>query len=320
MDFLKPQPDVLAPFADRLDLPAVQELRDIRVGKMDRKHWRPLLERLQVLQKGAFDCALDREAVTVSGFPDAEVEALCRELIPWRKGPFDVLGTAIDSEWRSSRKWDRLVPHLDSLENKRVCDVGCGNGYYMFRAAAQNPSLLLGIDPSEKFFLQFYFLQHFIRHPALQFEMLGVEHLTAFPQFFDVVLCLGIIYHQRHPLKMLKEVFDSLAPGGQAMIESMGLPGDDCLALSPPGRYAKAKNVYFVPTGACLVSWMQRVGFKDVTLVSSVPTTVDEQRATDWMPFESYPDFIDPTDSSKTIEGHPAPLRIAVSGRRPNKA
>ena len=40
----------------------------------------------------------------------------------------------------------------------------------------------------------------------------------------------------------------------------------------------------------------------------------DEQRKTDWMTFESYSDFIDPSDPSKTIEGYPAPLRVFLKG------
>jgi tRNA (mo5U34)-methyltransferase len=35
-----------------------------------------------------------------------------------------------------------------------------------------------------------------------------------------------------------------------------------------------------------------------------------EQRRTEWMLFESYEDFIDKGDSSLTVEGYPAPVRI----------
>ena len=38
-------------------------------------------------------------------------------------------------------------------------------------------------------------------------------------------------------------------------------------------------------------------------------TTVEEQRSTDWMTFESLADFLDPNDANKNVEGHPAPLR-----------
>ena len=62
----------------------------------------------------------------------AQIEKVARMMMPWRKGPFDLFGLKIDSEWRSFKKYNLLRPYLD-LENKRVADVGCNNGYYMFR-------------------------------------------------------------------------------------------------------------------------------------------------------------------------------------------
>jgi len=41
-------------------------------------------------------------------------------------------------------------------------------------------------------------------------------------------------------------------------------------------------------------------------------TSLDEQRSTDWMTFESLPDFLDANDRSKTIEGYPAPMRAVI--------
>jgi len=51
---------------------------------------------------------------------------------PWRKGPFQVSKTFIDSEWRSNLKYNLLRPHFD-LKDKIVGDIGCNNGYYLFR-------------------------------------------------------------------------------------------------------------------------------------------------------------------------------------------
>ena len=42
--------------------------------------------------------------------------------------------------------------------------------------------------------------------------------------------------------------------------------------------------------------------------------TSDEQRATSWMPYASLEDAMDPTDPSKTKEGHPAPRRVVLRG------
>ena len=56
---------------------------------------------------------------------------LAMQLKPWRKGPFHLFDLHIDSEWQSFMKWQLLAPHL-SLAGKKIADVGCNNGYYMF--------------------------------------------------------------------------------------------------------------------------------------------------------------------------------------------
>ena len=53
----------------------------------------------------------------------------------------------------------------------------------------------------------------------------------------------------------------------------------------------------------------------DVEVVDITPTTVLEQRATEWMRFESLEQALDPVDGSKTIEGLPAPVRAVVTAR-----
>src|SRR5690606_22320977 len=99
---------------------------------------------------------------------------------------------------RSDFKWERVRPCIKELRGKRVLDVGCGNGYYMFRAAAEEPELVLGLDPSEAFLYQFETIQRFAGLPNLQYELLGIEELPIFDKFFDLVLCMGVLYHQRN--------------------------------------------------------------------------------------------------------------------------
>jgi tRNA (mo5U34)-methyltransferase len=79
--------------------------------------------------------------------------------------------------------------------------------------------------------------------------------------------------------------------------------------LLPPGRYAKMRNVWFIPSVDTLTVWLQRAGFENVRVADISATTVREQRSTDWMQFESLRDFLSADDPCKTIEGHPAPVR-----------
>lgn len=246
----------------------------------------------------------------------SRLEKTIRRLHPWRKGPFKLFGFEIDAEWRSNLKWDRIEPALGHLDGLRVLDVGCGNGYYMFRAAAQDPRLVLGLDPSVPFLYAFELMQRFLRNEKLQYELLGVDQLFVFKKAFDVALCMGVLYHHRSPIEILRNLLDTLQVGGWAVIECQTIPGDDSVALFPEERYAKARNVFFVPTKDCLINWVKRAGFKNVELVSHTKVTADEQRSTEWMTFNSISDFLDPNDDNLTIEGYPAPYRTVVRAER----
>jgi len=248
-----------------------------------------------------------------------KIEAMIEELVPWRKGPFNLLGHEVDCEWRSDLKWNRVVPHLNWFKGMKVADVGCGNGYYMYRMLELEPEYVLGFDPSEKFYQTFRFLQHFAKDPRLQIEMLGANHLKLLPGWFNCVFCMGVIYHQRNPLGLLADIYESLRYRGVVVLESIVMPGEDDTCLFPKDRYGKARNVYFLPTVPCLENWLHRTGFREIEVVCAGKTSTEEQRRTPYAPFESLSDFLDPADSSKTIEGYPAPERAVILARKKSK-
>ena len=241
---------------------------------------------------------------------------LLKHLVPWRKGPISFFGHSIDTEWRSDWKWERMAPGIPNMRGMRVADIGCNNGYYMYHMLKDQPRFVWGLDPSEKYFQAFKMMQKFAAPNTLDMDMLGVEELFAFPNFFDIVFCLGVIYHRKDPIGMLQDVHQTLRKGGQAIIESISMPGNGPYALSPPARYSKMRNVFFFPTSECLVAWMQKAGFKEVKIISHSITTTDEQKRSDWMPFESLEQYLDPEDHSKTLEGYPAPERTVVVGTK----
>lgn len=242
------------------------------------------------------------------------IHACAKALKPWRKGPFNVLGTFIDTEWQSFIKYNLLKPHFD-LEGKIVGDIGCNNGYYLFKMLDQNPKKLVGFDPSALYKTQFDFINHFIKS-SIVYELLGVEHLPFYEHKFDVLFCLGVLYHRSDPVQTLKSLYQGLNPGGELILDTFMIEGDSPVALCPSKTYSKIPNVYFVPTIAALTHWLERAKFREVTVLELKKTDAFEQRKTEWIYGESLENFLDPANSELTIEGYPAPKRVYIKAKR----
>jgi tRNA (mo5U34)-methyltransferase len=266
------------------------------------------------------DCSRDTiiigKAEEVSDHERQQITEKLKAFMPWRKGPFSVFGVNIDAEWRSERKWQRLLPELPDLTDKVIADIGCNNGYYMFRMAESQPRLILGFEPSVQHYYCFKALNAMAGRQEIDIDLLGVEHLSLFDNCFDVVFLMGIIYHRPSPIDTLRDILSALKPGGTLIVESQAIPGEAPFALFPDETYAKVPGTYFVPTGNCLYNWMKKAGFVDINLFCTHPMSSAEQRQTDWMTFESYNDFIDPANRQLTVEGYPAPYRVFIKGRK----
>ncbi len=287
----------------------------------DLPRWLEALERLPALP----DVSADFSAPTVrfsspgAGKPEqAEVEAGLRGLMPWRKGPFDFFGVQVDTEWRSDWKWERIAPHLSSLEGRTVLDVGCGSGYHCWRMLGAGARRVVGIDPGMLFLMQFFAVRDYLPEPPpVDMLPLRMEMLPNNLELFDTVFSLGILYHRRSPIDHLLELKSTLRPGGELVLETLVIEGSEGDTLMPEDRYGRMRNVWFIPSAATLERWLQRAGFEGIRAVDVTPTTIEEQRSTDWMRFQSLPDFLDPNDASRTIEGYPAPIRATLVARKP---
>ncbi|BCO10093.1 tRNA U34 carboxymethyltransferase [Desulfolithobacter dissulfuricans] len=276
--------------------------------------YREPMQRVSGLRASCCDFTGD---TVVIGRPDdisadqhTRLYAALRQFMPWRKGPFEVFGIEIDAEWRSERKWRRILPELPDLRSKVVADIGCNNGYYMFRMLPHEPAFVLGFEPYVQHYYTFHTLNTFARQDNLSVELFGIEHLPLFPDSFDVIFCLGILYHRPSPIEALRDLHRALKPGGTVIIESQAIPGEEPVALFPEKTYAKVPGTWFVPTGACLRNWLARTGFTDILMFDSHPMSSRDQRRTEWMVFESYEDFIDKENPALTIEKYPAPWRV----------
>jgi len=260
--------------------------------------------------------AIEALHATIDGELDRRRELLL-SLAPWRKGPFDVGGVYIDSEWRSNLKWDRLKDAIAPLAGRNVLDVGSGNGYYALRMRDVGANFVIGLDPTLLYVMQFLAVQAFVRDPKTFVLPLRSDELPADLRAFDTTFSMGVLYHQRSPLEHLRQLRGTLRPGGELVLETLFLPGEESSAFTPPDRYARMRNVWLLPTIAELTTWLSRSDYHDIRIVDRSYTTTDEQRATAWMNFESLAEALDPGDPGRTVEGWPAPQRVIVLAKVP---
>lgn len=243
-------------------------------------------------------------------------QAQLRKFMPWRKGPWNLLGVAIETEWRSDWKWKRLQRHITPLNGRRVLDIGTGNGYFLYRMLGDGAELAIGIDPTRIFLYQFQLVQKLLPSNNAHLLPLRGEHLPGF-NFFDTVFSLGVLYHRRSPVDHITELLSFVRDGGEVVVETLVIPGDQQTIMLPRDRYAKMANVWFLPSTGALENLLHRAGLVNIRTVDVNQTSLEEQRTTDWMGFQSLVDFLDPDDHSLTSEGYPAPRRAIVIGNKP---
>lgn len=283
------------------------------------RDWYKSLEYLPLLEPQKLDLlhSVTADRDDISDRHRQGIEKLLRNLMPWRKGPYFLYGTHINTEWRSDWKWERVLPHISPLAGRTVLDVGCGSGYHMWRMIGAGAHLVVGIDPMQLFLVQFEAVRKLLNDDRRAHMLpLGIEQLPVL-QAFDTVFSMGVLYHRRSPLDHLLQLKNQLVSGGELVLETLVIEGDVNQVLVPGERYAQMRNVFFIPSAEALKSWLEKSGFVDVRIVDFALTTTEEQRRTDWMTSESLAEFLYPDDPSKTVEGYPAPLRAVLVATKP---
>lgn len=310
--------DLLEAKADAWAVALAQQLPDaFDAGKHgDLVKWQAVIDAIPELPRSHI--RLNADAIQIGHAKDLapwqqqELEHQLKALHPWRKGPYQLFGTYIDTEWRSDWKWRRLQNHITPLAYRRVLDVGCGNGYHCWRMLGAGAKMVIGIDPMLLNVMQFQVVKKLHGTAPVYVLPLGIEDLPPNLQLFDSVFSMGVLYHRRSPIEHLLELKACLQKGGELVLETLVIDGGLGDTLLPKDRYAKMRNVWFLPSCDTLVSWLQRCGFINVRVVDVTVTSTDEQRSTEWMRFHSLQDFLDQDNPQLTIEGLPAPKRAIV--------
>jgi len=276
--------------------------------------WTIALDALKAMPKGEIELNEPYISINQNSLDSEIIVSAFKKLLPWRKGPFMFNNLKLESEWQGDLKWKRLQNHITPLKNRRVLDVGAGNGYFTLRMAMEGAKKVLGIEPFLLFNYQYAAIKSLIGNEIN--AMLLPIRLEEMPKsaIFDSVFSMGVLYHQRNHMEHLLQLKDIMAPGAELILETLVVEGPKGYMLIPEGRYAQMRNVHCLPSVETLKSWLADANFNNIKVVDISKTSPKEQRRTEWIGDNaaSLEDFLDPSDSSLTKEGHPAPTRVII--------
>ena len=280
--------------------------------KKDRRidNWNKIITCLPKLQDTKVD--FNKEVLISGNWKEQKrkkAKELLLELIPWRKGPFEIGDISIDAEWRSNLKWERFLELNIELSGKTILDVGSGNGYYGFRMLGQGVDSVVCLEPNLSHLTQFIAINNFVQSEQIRMIPERIEELIFADKCFDLVFSLGVLYHQREPEEHLKLLSSHLKEEGTIILETLIVDEEYGEVLIPEGNYANMPNVRFLHTKTGLEKLAKLANLNVVSISSSCKTTIEEQRTTSWMPFKSLSDGLN-AEKDLTIEGLPRPERV----------
>jgi len=276
--------------------------------------WTIALDTLKAMPKGKIELNEPYISINQNSLDSEILVSAFKKLLPWRKGPFMFNNFKLESEWQGNLKWKRLQKHITPLKNRRVLDVGAGNGYFTLRMAMEGAKKALGIEPFLLFNYQYTAIKSLIGNEIN--AMLLPIRLEEMPRsaIFESVFSMGVLYHQRSHMEHLLQLKEIMVPGAELILETLVVDGPKGYTLIPEGRYAQMRNVHCLPSIDTLKSWLADANFNNIKVVDISKTSPEEQRRTEWIGDNaaSLEDFLDPSDSSLTKEGYPAPTRVII--------
>ena len=224
------------------------------------------------------------------------VDEFLPQLGTFLHGPFPLPGSRVTrSAWDCRGKagaYRACGIGAESVQGKRVLDIGCNAGYDTFYLNALGALETVGLEP-HMFCLHAMFLNAVYERPGVSFFRTGWENLDAeYLGDFDLVNCLGLIYHVKEPLLLLEKIASIMRPGAKLLMETHVLSEPSKQACFIEGAFWGDITYWWIFGDECLMGMLRSSGFKDVQLALKADC-----------------DSRNPDNPRVTVEGHPAGAR-----------
>ena len=104
-------------------------------------------------------------------------------------------------------RWGTMTGLMPDVKGKKCLDVGCSSGFFSLKLKELGAATVVGVDDGEqpKAIEQARFAASQMGFD-IRFEKLSIYELDKLKDSFDVVLCLGVFYHLRHPMLALEQL------------------------------------------------------------------------------------------------------------------
>jgi tRNA (mo5U34)-methyltransferase len=252
----------------------------------DRHHARktPVIAR-EHYERGMLIARTGRIVNTKQIFSREEIATRVRELEPWfhnlclngvHTAPNHFLGDY------PSAKWHRFAHALpDDLTGKSVLDIGSNAGFYAIEMKRRGAERVVAMEPDPHYLEQAKFAAA-VSDCDIEFKQCSIYDVSLLREKFDIVLCMGVLYHLRYPLLALdlirryavREllVFQSMLRGTPDIAQLNGdYPFEEKHIFDSPGfphmsfverKYAGDPTNWWIPNLACAMAMLRSAGFE----------------------------------------------------------
>jgi 2-polyprenyl-3-methyl-5-hydroxy-6-metoxy-1,4-benzoquinol methylase len=179
--------------------------------------------------------------------------------------------------------FDYIRPELP--HGGRILEIGPKHGLDTRLLATLEPLELVTIDLPEKAETVTAWLPEVPAARHIEGNVLDLgERERAELGRFDIVWCLGVVYHNVEQLRLIRRLYELTADDGIVVVESATtrnrlLAGRNLVEVHWPDTYRDVPTITHLPTRRALASWLEMVGFADVRIRDVYSRGLSWQRA-----------------------------------------